>query len=126
VIWGYGENALGFLVGNLATLRSLFRKVFGFGGSSTQKATLAGNSKADSGSAFPSNSSRTYEDVEVGTEFGLGSRYRRDKYGMSITMTKWDETDSISETGSQKQILEGQERLSPGIVVNRSVNVSHE
>lgn len=39
VIWGYAENGVGMIVGCVATLRPLFRRVFNLGGDSVPECT---------------------------------------------------------------------------------------
>jgi hypothetical protein len=40
LIWGYAENGVGMIVGCVATLRPLFRRVFNLGGDSVPERTL--------------------------------------------------------------------------------------
>lgn len=39
VLWGYAENGVGVIVGCVATLRPLFRRIFNLGGDSLQQQT---------------------------------------------------------------------------------------
>ena len=39
LIWGYAENGVGIIVGCVATLRPLFRRVFNLGGDSMPERT---------------------------------------------------------------------------------------
>lgn len=46
VLWGYAENGVGVIVGCVATLRPLFRKVFNLGGDTTGAHNTPGQSYA--------------------------------------------------------------------------------
>ncbi|KAI0129103.1 hypothetical protein BJ170DRAFT_594920 [Xylariales sp. AK1849] len=134
VLWGYAENGIGVFVGNLSTLRPLFRKMLSLGGSDTNNAPTA--HMATSG--LPSKSYHPYQSFDAGYE--LGSMGAGDEKGAGNIKTSThilgglDKTnrDSISSDGdSHKEIMDSptlrnrqETPTSGGIVVSRQVNIS--
>ncbi|PYH91745.1 hypothetical protein BO71DRAFT_39935 [Aspergillus ellipticus CBS 707.79] len=114
VIWGFAENAIGMIVGNIATLRPLFhilrdRKT-------SNKYYGRSNGLHGSQGTGPGMFSRTYELAEQGkTNHGIVST--------SVT----DKDRRMSDGDSQKQILEN--GSSPGeadILVSRQIIVAYD
>ncbi|KAH7041413.1 uncharacterized protein B0I36DRAFT_282345 [Microdochium trichocladiopsis] len=98
VIWGYAENGLGLIVGCMATLRPLFRRVFSLGGEVSTRMTGGGATGGKAGVAggssggygFPSNSRRTYEECDTVYEM---------KTGLSVTVGPGGPGDDSSGAG---------------------------
>ncbi|KAJ5133171.1 hypothetical protein N7526_004536 [Penicillium atrosanguineum] len=117
VIWGFAENAIGMIVGNVATLRPLFR-ILRDGRTSDYKnyhESPGFNSSHRTGGALYS---RNYELAEHGKSVNhtaITSVVDRERQG------------SLSDGDSQKDILDNGQR--PGeadIVVNRQVIVAYD
>ncbi|KAI1878428.1 hypothetical protein JX265_000360 [Neoarthrinium moseri] len=133
VIWGYAENGLGMFVGNLSTLRPLFRTFLGLGssGGDTVPTGLTPN-------GLPSKSAHPYRSFDAGYEMGT-VHSTKDRKGDIATSTQilggLDKTSrgSLSSDGeSQKNIVEkpsrgpGSHGFGPGgIVVSRQIDVHH-
>jgi hypothetical protein len=104
----------------VATLRPLFRRLFGLGGETSKPSSGKSISGVCSGYGFPSNSRRTYEECdtiyELTTPVGaLAAGASYEKYGNAITRTNirgGSVDDDIFETESQKQILRGSDKES--------------
>ncbi|KAK7928801.1 hypothetical protein PG985_005799 [Apiospora marii] len=128
VIWGYAENGVGIFVGNLATLRPLFRKMLSLGGTDdSSKPTGYGAS----GLGLPSKIQHPYQSCE-GFEMRSGSGAAN---GDQTTTTKIhggspSQDSFFDETGSQKKILRADSASKKngakpqGIVVSRQVEIS--
>ncbi|KAJ5893714.1 hypothetical protein N7495_005405 [Penicillium taxi] len=109
VIWGFAENAVGMIVGNVATLRPLLRILLDRKASDYKKDQSPGymSSHRTGGAGF----SQTYE-LAVTNQ---------------IITTKGNRRDSVSDADSQKEILDNFKR--PGrddIIVSRQVDVAYE
>lgn len=128
MLWGYAENGIGMFVGNLATLRPLFRRMFNLGGSDNKSnAPLSG--RGTGGSAFPNSSRRTYKSFDTSYELGTVNEEAKSKIP-NITTTQIhgggrERSSVASDSESQKQILE-KTRGPQGIVVSRQINISHD
>lgn len=121
------------LVGNIATLRPLFRKMLRLGGSDSNGTTP---SKLMTPNGVPSNSQHPYKSFDHNYELN-SMNGGRDKSNMSTQihggMEKNSRSSLSSDSDSQKQIIEnkktgrGQQKayLPGGIVVSRQINVSH-
>ena len=133
VIWGYAENGVGVFVGNLATLRPLFRKMLSLGGTDdSSKPTGYGAS----GMGLPSKQHHPYQSFENYEMRSGGSGVNGDQV-TATTNTRTckirggsrsrDSLDGGSDAESQKKILGSSSKkgiMSPGIVVSRQVDVS--
>ncbi|KAI0161953.1 hypothetical protein GGR52DRAFT_146510 [Hypoxylon sp. FL1284] len=125
VIWGYAENGVGVFVGNLATLRPLFRRMLSLGGSDDSSKP---NGYVASG--LPSKAQHPYRSVD-NYEMHAGSS-NRDNLNTATSINIHGggaSRDSLcsSDTESQKKILGTQGAKSdaaPGIVVSRQIDVS--
>ncbi|KAL4802346.1 hypothetical protein BDV18DRAFT_65413 [Aspergillus unguis] len=114
VIWGFAENAIGMIVGNVATLRPLFKGWFertlgrtGYSGSRSRPSRLASN----------------YELSQHGTKNDPG-------FMSTVTEVRGQGSgrrgDSLSDDDSQKMIFEGNAaRQNHDIMVSRQVNVTY-
>jgi hypothetical protein len=121
----FGENGLGMIVSNIATLRPLFRKVFRLGESDSASKPKKSSGSSHPGYGFPNNSRRTYNDVERGYEMDLTSGSEKYHHGKVSTQVRGGSVSSDSE--SQKQILDDTRTPPPaGIVVSRQVNVQRQ
>lgn len=116
VIWGFAENGMGMIVGNIATLRPLFR-VLRDRKTSDYKNYHYPNSRGFNGSHHTGGAgfSRNYE-LESGKH-------------LNHTTTEVDHArrGSVSDGDSQKEILDNGQR--PGqadIVVSRQVMVAYD
>ncbi|KAJ5725001.1 uncharacterized protein N7483_006358 [Penicillium malachiteum] len=113
VIWGFAENALGMIVGNIATLRPLFRILRDGKTSDYTKSPIFQNSHRTGGGMY----SKSYELAEHGQSVNH----------TAITTVQEHERHSISDGDSQKEILDNVQR--PGqteILVNRQVTVAYD
>ena len=118
VIWGFAENALGMIVGNVATLRPLFR-ILRDRKTSNNKYYNQSPGYYSSQRTGPGMFSRTYELAEHG------------KNTNEITTTSIaDHTrrpSQMSDGDSQKQILgDGQSPRETDIMVSRQVIVAYD
>ncbi|PWY95941.1 hypothetical protein BO94DRAFT_141569 [Aspergillus sclerotioniger CBS 115572] len=118
VIWGFAENALGMIVGNVATLRPLFR-ILRDRKTSKNKYYNQSPGYYSSQRTGPGMFSRTYELAEHG------------KNTNEITTTSIPEhtrrPSQLSDGDSQKQILgDGQSPGETDIVVSRQVIVAYD
>lgn len=115
-------------VGCLSTLRPLFRKIFSLGSLGSSGASKVGGR---SGSAFPSNARRTYDqfsshrDVEMGN---MGNSSNAFKTSIQSTSHPSDARASLSsDSDSVEQILKeaGKQGMGggKGIVVSRQVQI---
>ncbi|KAL4758477.1 uncharacterized protein BDW70DRAFT_96064 [Aspergillus foveolatus] len=118
VIWGFAENAIGMTVGNIATLRPLFRTLF----------------ESTGRSGYSSRPSRLESGFEL-SQHGKGAA----AYTYTTTLTEVkgaqaqdgreskDRDSQLSDSDSQKMILEGNKTgQGTNIMVSRQVNVSYE
>ncbi|KAK7518160.1 uncharacterized protein IWZ02DRAFT_311348 [Phyllosticta citriasiana] len=128
VTWGYGENGLGFIVGNVSTLRPLFRKLLHLGGSDNDsKGGAMSNSYG-----FPQGGRRTYKEFDYELEGQpSGASSNADKFAAVATQTQirgGGRSESVSsDSESQKKILSGNQHqsMNQGIMVSHQVNISH-
>ncbi|KAI9739064.1 MAG: hypothetical protein M1834_007276 [Cirrosporium novae-zelandiae] len=119
VIWGYSENGIGMIVGNISTLRPLLQRFFNLGSN-------ASNPPANHQPPWPSNSHRTYQEFQ---SHELNHQNLQHVSAMETTIKgggsggqvgeRSNSLSSLGDSESQKRILVG------GIVVNRQVDVSH-
>lgn len=93
VIWGYAENGVGMIVGCIATLRPLFRRVFNLGGDSTIKR----NQKSHP-TVWPGNNSRAT--------------------GKADEWMALKETNGMNDTGSEEHMLGNRIRVTKSVVVH--------
>lgn len=116
-------------VGNLATLRPLFRRMLKLGGSDNDTAP---NKLTPNG--FPSQSRRTYKSFDASYELGSVSQ-STEKDGAVLNSTQIrGGVDGVgrsrisSDTESQKQILDTATRsYGPNdIMVSRQINISRD
>lgn len=127
VIWGYAENGIGMFVGNLSTLRPLFRRVLGLGGSSGQTAP-----SGMTPNGLPSKNTHPYRSFDPGYEMGTMHSIKEKPSLATSTQIVGNDRSSISSDGeSQKHIMEGGPSSGPGsygaggIVVSRQIDISH-
>ncbi|KAJ5614874.1 hypothetical protein N7528_008528 [Penicillium herquei] len=114
VIWGFAENALGMIVGNIATLRPLFRILRDGRTSDYTKSPIFQNSHRTGGAMY----SKSYELAEHGQSVN---------HTAITTVLERERHSSISDGDSQKEILDNVQR--PGqteILVNRQVTVAYD
>ncbi|KAJ6125706.1 hypothetical protein N7523_003326 [Penicillium sp. IBT 18751x] len=114
VIWGFAENAIGMLVGNIATLRPLFR-ILRDGKTSDYKNSPGYISSHRTGGAMYS---RNYE---------LGDQSKNPNHTAITSVMDRERHGSLSDGDSQKDILDNGQR--PGeadILVNRQVIVAYD
>jgi hypothetical protein len=118
VIWGFAENAIGMTVGNIATLRPLFRTLF----------------ESTGRSGYSSRPSRLESGFELSQQGKGTAAYT---YTTTLTEVKGaqaqsgreskDQDSQLSDSDSQKMILEGNKTgQGNNIMVSRQVNVSYE
>jgi hypothetical protein len=103
VLWGHAENGIGMLVGNLATLRPMFRRMFNLGGSDKSNTPVVG--RASAGSAFPNAFRRTYKSFNTSYELGTANTDANSRDPNIITQIYWGDREhssvaSDSESGS--------------------------
>ncbi|KAJ9480488.1 hypothetical protein VN97_g13079 [Penicillium thymicola] len=115
VIWGFAENSIGMIVGNVATLRPLFRVLRDRDTSDYKNynRTPGHNTSNRTGRA---NVSRNYELPEI----GQGTNHT------TTSVIDHNRRGSVSDGDSQKEILDNGQR--PGeadIVVSRQVIVAY-
>ncbi|KAL4893161.1 hypothetical protein BDV59DRAFT_178543 [Aspergillus ambiguus] len=111
VIWGFAENALGMVVGNVATLRPLFRTVL----NKTVRRNYGSRSYGRSGSRF----APAYE--LSGNRKGDGSKFSTD-----VRELRGHNRDSeLSDGDSQTQII-ARDTPNAHIMVSRQVNIQYE
>lgn len=134
VIWGYGEIAVGMWVGCLSTLRPLFRKMFSLGSLGSSGAASKGGA-GRSGSAFPSNARRTYDqfsskgDVEMGNMGNSSNGFKTSiKSDGNATAAEVNRGSLSSDSESMEQILKEANQYGgtgggKGIVVSRQVQI---
>ncbi|PIG89058.1 hypothetical protein AARAC_004037, partial [Aspergillus arachidicola] len=117
VIWGFAENAIGMIVGNVATLRPLFRSLFertvrskGYGSHShrTGPSRFAASYEL-SGHGKSANNTFTTSVVERGVH-----GKNRDSYSQ------------LSDGDSQRQIIQNDCQGHTDIMVSRQVNITYE
>ena len=115
------------LVGNIATLRPLFSRMFNLGGSTNNSvAPITGRGNASS--AFPNSSRRTYTPFDTSYELGTMSTEANSK-NSNITTTQIhgggpERSSVVSDSESQERILE-ETRGPHGINVSRQINIIH-
>ncbi|KAL3478536.1 hypothetical protein BJX99DRAFT_224281 [Aspergillus californicus] len=117
VIWGFAENAIGMIVGNIATLRPLFRRFFERTlrrtGYSSRPSRLASNYELSQHGGKPDNGGNAYLSTVTEVQGAHGRRER----------------DSESSDGdSQKRIFDGVQGTTGqhgDIMVSRQVNISY-
>lgn len=128
VIWGYAENGVGLFVGNLSTLRPLFRRVLSLGGSdSASKPTGSGiPSGLPSRAQHPYRSFNNYElgdlnsmpEKETST---TSTRVRGGTMGRSSLSSDDERRDSPGAVSTVDMAS------SPGaIMVSRQIEVSRQ
>ncbi|KAL4736479.1 hypothetical protein BDV11DRAFT_211229 [Aspergillus similis] len=118
VTWGFAENAIGMTVGNVATLRPLFRRLLdntGRPGYSSRPSRLESgfelSQHGKSATAFTYATTLT----EVKGLQAQGGKERRDR------------DSQLSDSDSRKMILEGNTtHKGTNIMVSRQVNISYE
>ncbi|KAL6229154.1 hypothetical protein BDW75DRAFT_225540 [Aspergillus navahoensis] len=116
VIWGFAENAIGMIVGNIATLRPLFHRFFNL----TFRRT--GYSSSRSRSRFPSN----YELSQHGGKGEPGNAYLSTVTEVHGAPGRTRQDSQLSDDDSQKMIIHGASgRGDNDIMVSRQVNVTY-
>ncbi|KAL4995188.1 hypothetical protein BDV10DRAFT_203219 [Aspergillus recurvatus] len=112
VIWGFAENAIGMTVGNVATLRPLFRKLL----DNTRRPGYSSRpSRLESGFELSHHGKSGTAYATTLTEVNQGGRDRKDR------------SSQLSDSDSRKMILDGNAtRQGANIVVSRQVDVSYE
>ncbi|KAK4119673.1 hypothetical protein N657DRAFT_626517 [Parathielavia appendiculata] len=129
VIWGYGENGLGLIVGCVMTLRPLLRNILKLGGDTSNKQSHGtSNARYGFGSSMRR---RTYQECD--SEHGESRHHvsSSNGYGNTMTLTeilggkRKEEDVSSFETESQRKIVTGDEEAGGGIVVTRHVKLAH-
>ncbi|RDW75536.1 hypothetical protein BP6252_06678 [Coleophoma cylindrospora] len=128
VLWGYAENGIGMFVGNLSTLRPLFRRIFNLGGSDSRSGRT--NTTQILSQGFPSSSRRTYKPFDTNYELEAVDG-DKDYRGPTSTSTKihggsdGHQSSSVaSDSESQKQILENS-KAPNGIVVSKFISIGY-
>lgn len=119
LIWGYAEPAIGMIVGNLATLRPLFRRMFGSG---SESSTSTGAVPTIGGV-----SSRSHPYKSFDPDYDLGPILGNSELTSTQVQSGHDSERHArpsSDSDSQKQILEMPIREQGGIVVSRQFKVS--
>ncbi|KAI0143136.1 hypothetical protein GGR57DRAFT_518873 [Xylariaceae sp. FL1272] len=123
-LWGYAENGLGVVVGCIATLKPLFRKVFGLSEGSTDPTAGKTPIGQRNNYGFPSNARRTYAECEDGYELNSPCDEFDKHGGMHSTRVTKDDDGSLSDTASHKKIL--QNDRGNHIVVSHQIQITHE
>ncbi|RDW62890.1 uncharacterized protein DSM5745_10001 [Aspergillus mulundensis] len=118
VIWGFAENAIGMIVGNVATLRPLFHQFF------ERTLRRTGYTSSRSRSRFPSN----YELSQHGGGKGdPGNAYLSTVTEVHGNQARSRQDSQISDDDSQKMIIHGAaSRGHNDIMVSRQVNVTYD
>jgi hypothetical protein len=115
-------------VGNLATLRPLFRRMLNLGGSDNASSRVITTSNMPQG--FQSSSRRTYKNFDTNYELGTLNGDIDDKETNPTSTQiyagdmKGSPSSITSKSESQKDILE-KPNDPKGIVVSRFINISH-
>lgn len=108
VIWGFAENAVGMIVGNISTLRPLFRSLLD---NTVRKAGYSSRSRGG-----PSKLASSYELSQNG------------KSGNNFTPTLTEIRDGrhshLSDDDSRELILQGNDARD--ILVSRQINIAYE
>ncbi|KAF9895302.1 hypothetical protein FE257_000206 [Aspergillus nanangensis] len=115
VIWGFAENAIGMLVGNVATLRPIFRS---FLDRTFRKTTNGSRSRS-----YRNGTSR------LGSGFELSQHGKSDsnKYPTALAEVRGNHRDSLSDGGSETLIMQRPEGTGQShIVVSRQINIMYE
>ncbi|KAK8016219.1 hypothetical protein PG993_014408 [Apiospora rasikravindrae] len=129
VIWGYAENGVGVFVGNLSTLRPLFRKMLSLGGTDdSSKPTGYGASNIPN-KQHPYQSFDNYEMQANGGQVTTTTQTRTCKIrgGSTSEESLFDSSESESQ---KKMVRPGSGSgknggtLPPGIVVSRQIEIS--
>lgn len=121
LIWGFAENGVGMTVGNIATLRPLFRNWLGKESYLSSRQRYASRPSQHSGN-MPWGSNRGgYELNSHNGEFGVTKTEVK-----AGTRSKKRPDSELSEDDSQKLILNnyGKDSRETGITVNYHVNVT--
>ncbi|KAI0475400.1 hypothetical protein GGR56DRAFT_511463 [Xylariaceae sp. FL0804] len=119
VIWGYAENGLGVLVGCLATLKPLFRKVLRLGDSSGSRSTLKHYGKG--GPSF-GKSRRDYTDIE--DRYELNSKPTNDHFRTDVTANGTRDAESLASSEEYATNSPGVPK--PGVFVSTHIAVTRE
>lgn len=114
VIWGYAEPSLGMIVGNIATLRPLFLRVFKLG-TEFSSGSRSHTTPRAFGRSERSQIHDTFDDHELGNVSSNAAR------------TKSDDISVLSDSASEKGILH-KSRSSvgngKGILVSKQIEIS--
>lgn len=119
MLWGFAENGIGMLVGNLATLRPLFRRMFNLGGSDIRSTSTHSATKVPQ--SFLSSTCRKYKPFDANYKLGA---VKRDTVYKELIPTSTQMQGGIdgrprssiaSDSESQKQII--QNSREPNVVV---------
>ncbi|KAF2792979.1 hypothetical protein K505DRAFT_306634 [Melanomma pulvis-pyrius CBS 109.77] len=125
LIWGYAEPALGMIVGNIATLRPLFRGMLNLGSDNSVQELSKGT---PAGSGHP-NRPHPYRSFDHDFELGTVVDKKVDNLVSTQIHGGQNGRNSISsDNESQKHILEksdGRFSRNNGIVVSQQVDISH-
>jgi hypothetical protein len=117
VIWGFAENAIGMIVGNIATLRPLFHQFF------DRTFRRTGYTSSRSRSRFPSN----YELSQHGGKSDPGNAYLSTVTEVHGAPGRGRQDSQLSDDDSQKMIIHGAAaRGHNDIMVSRQVNVTYD
>lgn len=117
VIWGFAENAIGMIVGNIATLRPLFHQFF------DRTLRRTGYTSSRSRSRFPSN----YELSQHGGKGDPGNAYLSTVTEVHGAPGRSRQDSQLSDDDSQKMIIHGAAaRGQNDIMVSRQVNVTYD
>lgn len=117
VIWGFAENSIGMIVGNVATLRPLFR-ILRDRQTSDYKNYRRSPSHNISNRTRRGNFSRNYELPEIG---------KGTTHTTNTSVIDHNRRGSVSDGDSQKEILDNGQRLGEAdIVVSRQVIVAYD
>ncbi|GAB1198274.1 hypothetical protein APSETT444_007588 [Aspergillus pseudonomiae] len=118
VIWGFAENAIGMIVGNIATLRPLFHSFF-------ERTVRSKGYSSQSRRTGPSRFAASYElsgHGKSGNNTFTTSVVDRGVHGKNS-----DSYTQLSDGDSQKQIIHKDDgRGDTDIMVSRQVNITYE
>jgi hypothetical protein len=117
VIWGFAENSIGMIVGNVATLRPLFR-ILRDRKTSDYKNYNRSPGYGTSNRTGGANISRNYELPEIG---------KGTNHTTTTSVIDHNRRGSVSDGDSQKEILDdGQRPGEADIMVSRQVIVAYD
>ncbi|KAH9870913.1 hypothetical protein J1614_006485 [Plenodomus biglobosus] len=123
LIWGYAEPALGMIVGNIATLRPLFKRMLNLGSDSSAQ----GRPNGTPGDGSAPRRMHPYKPFDHDYELDVRVDSRGNHVSTQIHGGQGERESIASETESQKHILEKSGSLPSskrGIVVSQQVEIN--